>query len=86
LIHAYDMKKHTHADSQQAETLTPEFIDQFAIVGDADHCIERLKSLRALGLDKVIVSGIGRAGTTPETEAANALFTAEVLPALQASR
>ncbi|TDI59007.1 MAG: LLM class flavin-dependent oxidoreductase [Alphaproteobacteria bacterium] len=86
LIHAYDMKKHTHGDSLQAETLTPDFIDQFAIVGDADHCIERLRSLRALGLDKVIISGIGRAGSTPESEAANALFVREVLPAMKASK
>jgi 5,10-methylenetetrahydromethanopterin reductase len=86
LIQAYDMKKHTHGDSRQAQTLTPDFIDQFAVVGTADHCIERLQSLRALGLDKLIISGIGRAGATPESKAANALFTKEVLPALKVDR
>jgi len=85
LVHAYDMKKHTQADSQQATTLTPDFIDQFAVVGDADHCIERLQSLRSLGLDKVIISGVGRAGSTQESEQANTLFVNEVLPALKAS-
>jgi 5,10-methylenetetrahydromethanopterin reductase len=85
LVHAYDMKKHTQADSQQAETLTPEFIDQFAIVGDPDHCVERLQALKALGLDKVALSGIGRAGATAESDLANTLMEQEVLPGMKAS-
>jgi 5,10-methylenetetrahydromethanopterin reductase len=83
LIHAYDMKKHTQADSQQAGTLTPEFIDQFAIVGDQQHCIDRFQSLKALGLDKVIISGVGRTGETDETKLAQRFFTQDVMPELR---
>jgi 5,10-methylenetetrahydromethanopterin reductase len=53
----YNMKEHTRADSQQAETLTPEFIDRFAIVGTPDVCQQRLAELRALGLEKLVVTG-----------------------------
>jgi 5,10-methylenetetrahydromethanopterin reductase len=79
---AYDMRKHTQGDSRQAGVLTPGFIDRFAIVGPPEVCIERLQSLEALGLDKVIVSG-GRRGADPEAaKVAQGLMEQEVLPAL----
>ena len=53
----YDMRAHTRGDSRQAGTLTDDFVDRFAIVGPPDRCIERLRSLAALGLDKVAISG-----------------------------
>ena len=53
----YDMSAHTRGDSRQAGTLTDDFIDRFAIVGPPERCIERLRSLAALGLDKVAISG-----------------------------
>ena len=65
LHHNYDMKAHTRGDSRQAGTLTDDFIDRFAIVGPPDRCIERLRSLAALGLDKVAISG-GMRGAPPE--------------------
>ena len=61
----YDMKAHTRGDSRQASTLTDDFIDRFAIVGPPERCIERLRSLAALGLDKVAISG-GMRGAPPE--------------------
>jgi len=54
---AYDMQKHTRNDSDQAATLTPEFIDHYSIVGPADHCVGRLKALEDIGIHKVIVIG-----------------------------
>lgn len=80
---AYDMNKHTHGDSAQAQTLTPEFIDAYAIVGPPEHCIERLKPLAALGLDKVSVSGNLHMSKTEAGREAQALMAAEVLPAAQ---
>ena len=53
----YDMKKHTRTDSEQASVMPPEFVDQYAIVGPADQCIERIKEIEALGIDKVAVIG-----------------------------
>ncbi len=81
LRNAYDMKKHTQGDSRQAGVLTPDFIDRFAIVGPPERCIERLQSLAALGLDKVIISG-GRRGADQEAaKEAQVLMEREVLSA-----
>jgi 5,10-methylenetetrahydromethanopterin reductase len=54
---AYDMRAHTRGDSAQAATLTPDFIDRFAVVGTPDQCIARLQRLAALGLDRIAISG-----------------------------
>lgn len=53
----YDMRAHTRGDSRQAGVLTDDFIDRFAIVGPPERCIERLRALASLGLDKVALSG-----------------------------
>ena len=79
----YDMRAHTRSDSRQAQTLSAEFIDQFAVVGPPDRCIEKLQGLAGLGLDKLFLA----ANFTLRTEVgarAVALAAKEVLPALQA--
>jgi 5,10-methylenetetrahydromethanopterin reductase len=81
----YDMKAHTHGDSRQAATLTDDFIDRFAIVGSPDRCIERLRSLRRLGLDKVAVSGASRGAAADDIAKGRQLLTREVLPGLKAA-
>jgi 5,10-methylenetetrahydromethanopterin reductase len=53
----YNMKEHTRMDSKQANALPAEFIDQYAIVGPADYCIERIKEIEALGIDKIAIIG-----------------------------
>lgn len=78
---SYDMRKHTRADSRQAEELTPEFIDRFAIVGPPEHCIERLRGLEGLGIDKVAVSGVGVGAGRGEASVSAELMRKEVLPA-----
>ena len=79
----YDMKAHTRGDSRQAGTLTDDFIDRFAIVGPADRCIERLRSLEALGLDKVAISGGARGAAPEDVTAARELMAAHVLPGMR---
>ena len=81
----YDMKAHTRGDSRQAGTLTDDFIDRFAIVGRPERCIERLKSLAALGLDKVAVSGASRGAAESDIAVGRRLVTMEVLPGLKAA-
>lgn len=53
----YDMRTHTRRDSAQASVLSDAFVDGFAITGTPEHCLERLRGLRDLGLDKVVVIG-----------------------------
>lgn len=84
-LHAcYDMRAHTRGDSPQAAVLTNDFIDQFAIVGPPERCIERLRALAELGLDKVILSRVGGpAGTDQEVRQARSLLEEEVMPAIR---
>jgi len=84
LSEAYDMTKHTRGDSRQAGTLTDEFIDQFAIVGQPEHCLERLQTLAGLGLDKVVIGGRLNLSTDPNAAEALALMEQKVLPGLRA--
>jgi len=82
LVTNYDMKQHTRADSRQAGTLADDFVDRFAVVGSPERCVERLKSLAALGLDKVAISG-GTRGASAEDAAVNReLVAKQVIPAM----
>ncbi|HJM93513.1 MAG: LLM class flavin-dependent oxidoreductase [Alphaproteobacteria bacterium] len=83
LVAAYDMNKHTRGDSRQADTLTDDFIDHFAIVGGPDAVVERLTALADLGLDKVIIGG--RLGTSGNANAARSLtmLEQEVMPEMR---
>lgn len=76
---SYNMNRHTKADSEQASVLTPEFIDEYAIVGMPDHVCERIEGLRKLGIDKLVLHGT-RSGVSVEADDARKLIEAEVLP------
>ena len=78
----YDMKAHTRGDSRQAGTLTDDFVDRFAIVGSPERCIERLRSLAALGLDKVAISGGTRGASAEDAAVSKELVVRHVLPAM----
>jgi 5,10-methylenetetrahydromethanopterin reductase len=79
----YDMKAHTRGDSRQAGTLTDDFVDRFAIVGSPDRCIERLRSLAALGLDKVAISGGTRGALAEDAAVSKQLVAEQVLPGMR---
>jgi 5,10-methylenetetrahydromethanopterin reductase len=78
----YDMKAHTRGDSRQAGTLTDDFVDRYAIVGSPDRCIQRLKELAALGLDKVAISGATRGASAEDAAVSRRLIADHVLGAL----
>lgn len=78
----YNMNQHTRGDSDQAGVLTPEFIDEYAIVGKPGHVIDRLRELQAMGIGKVILSGT-RSGVDDATEEARGLLESDVLPAFR---
>jgi 5,10-methylenetetrahydromethanopterin reductase len=79
----YDMNAHGKQDGQQTTALTDEFMDQFSILGDAGHCIERLRGLQALGIDKVAISGPTFMARTEQAQNAASQFAAEVMPDLR---
>ena len=84
LVTNYDMKAHTRGDSRQAGTLTDDFVDRFAIVGTPDRCIERLRALKALGLDKVAISGGMRGASAEDAAVSKRLVAEQVLPGMRA--
>jgi 5,10-methylenetetrahydromethanopterin reductase len=85
LVSNYDMKQHTRADSRQAGTLADDFVDRFAVVGPPDRCIARLRELKALGLDKVAISGGTRGASAEDAAVGRDLVARHVLPAMAAS-
>ena len=75
----YDMKKHTRTDSNQANAMPPEFIDQYAIVGPADECIERIKQIESLGISKIAVIGPSAGADRDQSIEADNNFTTKVI-------
>lgn len=76
----YDMKHHTQAGSPQTQALTAEFIDEYAIVGDAKTCIDRLRQLAALGVERVIVIGPSAGSNRDQARSAEDLLNRHVIP------
>ncbi len=82
----YDMKYHTQAGSPQTRSLTPEFIDEYAIVGPARHCIERLRELATLGVERIIVIGPSAGSDRDHAKQAENLLADEVLSEFASNR
>lgn len=78
---AYDMTRHTRVGAPQAEALTPEFIDRYAIVGPPEHCIRRLRELEALGLGRLTLIGPTAGADREAARRAETTLAKEVLPA-----
>lgn len=81
----YDDRAHATAHSAQADDLPDDFLDRFCVIGTADHCVERLRELIALGLDHVIVVGGGRDTDPALRHRSDEVFAQEVLPSLRLS-
>jgi 5,10-methylenetetrahydromethanopterin reductase len=80
----YDMKHHTQSGSPQSQALTPKFIDEYAIVGPPADCIERLRSLARLGVERVIVIGPSAGSDRDQAIAAERHFVEEIIPEIRA--
>jgi len=79
----YDERSHGLSSANHAEVLPDEFLDRFAVVGDADHCVDHLLELLQLGLERLVMVP-GSRDADPELIAeSNARFASEVLPALR---
>jgi 5,10-methylenetetrahydromethanopterin reductase len=83
LHQSYDMTKHTQAGSAQANLLTAEFADRFGIAGPPEYCVERLRALVDLGVDKFIIVGPSLGSDPSAARVAFETLSAEVLPAFR---
>ncbi len=63
----YNMKEHGGSASEQARTLDDDFIDNFALVGDPQKCIERVGEIRDLGIDRLMLWTGGTQGQAGES-------------------
>ena len=76
----FNMRNHDSA----AWSRPNEFVDQFAIIGPPETCVQRIEQLGNLGIEKIIVIGANpEDGDNPEAAKAVELLTQEVLPAFR---
>ena len=80
---AYDMNMHTRTGSAQASQLSAGFAERFAILGPPEHCIDRLRQLAAMGIDRFVVIGPAIDADPKEAKRARQAMVAEVLPELR---
>lgn len=80
---AYDMTSHTRSGSAQDRALDDDVAAGFGVLGPAPECVERLRGLVALGLDRLVVVGPSIGADREEAATASRRFAEEVLPALR---
>ncbi|HUF83443.1 MAG TPA: LLM class flavin-dependent oxidoreductase [Acidimicrobiia bacterium] len=84
-LHAsYDRPHHTMGRARHAAVIDEEFAQRFAILGDPDRCLERLRKLRDAGASRFVIIGPSIDSDPDERRRSNQLMVGEVLPDLQA--
>jgi 5,10-methylenetetrahydromethanopterin reductase len=79
----YDSNLHLVNSAQHARVLPDEFVDRFAVIGDAATCAARLRELTALGLDRVVITGPSFGANRDDARVHAQLVREELLPALR---
>lgn len=80
---SYDMTHHFSNEGAQRQVLTDDFSDRYGILGPKDECIDRLSSLTALGIGRLVVIGPAMGADRAAGTEARARFVEEVMPALR---
>jgi 5,10-methylenetetrahydromethanopterin reductase len=79
----YDSNVHLSNGADHTAALEPGFVDRFAVTGAPDHCVERLRELAGLGIERFVVTGPTFGADPDAARAASRLFVGEVMPALR---
>lgn len=79
----WEERAHGVAASRQAAQLSDDFIDHFAVLGDASACASRLRELVGLGLHHLVVIGASRDVEASVLDANLRRIGDEVLPAVR---
>ncbi len=77
---AYDMTNHGYAGASHLQVLEGDFIDRNGVVGSASTCLERLRSLWELGIERFVIMTLP--AREPDAAEAHAALVDEVLPAV----
>lgn len=80
---AYDSNLHLVNRAPHAQLLPDEFVDRFAIVGDARQCITRLQELTELGLTHLVITGPSFGANRDDAQQHTQVIVNEVLPELR---
>jgi 5,10-methylenetetrahydromethanopterin reductase len=80
---AYDMGRHFSHGSPQSAPLTDEVIDTFGVAGPPSYCVERLLSMAAAGLSKLVIMGASIGLDRPTQQEGHRRLVEDVLPALR---
>lgn len=80
---AYDEARHGLSRAAHTAVLDDAFLARFAVVGSAEQCLDRLRQLIALGLDRIVVVPGSRDADPGRLARSNVRFARHVLPALQ---
>jgi 5,10-methylenetetrahydromethanopterin reductase len=79
----YDSTRHLSNTADHTEPLAAGFVDRFAVVGGPERCVDRLRELAELGVERFVVTGPTFQADRDQARQAERLFTSEVIPALR---
>jgi 5,10-methylenetetrahydromethanopterin reductase len=82
---AYDSNEHLSNAAAHTSALNADFVDRFAIVGPPEVCVQRLRGLAELGIDRFVITGASFRSNREHARTADGLLTSELLPALRGS-
>jgi 5,10-methylenetetrahydromethanopterin reductase len=57
LLQGYDMRQHGSGSASHATSLSADFLAQYGIVGPPGECLDRVRALQSVGLDRLLVLG-----------------------------
>jgi 5,10-methylenetetrahydromethanopterin reductase len=83
LYNDFDLRDQASSTSTQAQGMTQEFLDNYAIVGTADTCLARLRQIGDLGIDKIITVGFAETSSSDNGRIATETFLNQISPALK---
>jgi 5,10-methylenetetrahydromethanopterin reductase len=83
LYNDFDLRDQASPSSAQAQSMTQDFINNYAVVGTADSCVTRLQQIIELGISKVIAVGFAETGSSNNGSIATEAFLSQIAPALK---
>jgi len=68
--------------AEHTDALRPEFVDRFAVIGPPEVCVQRLRALGDLGLDRLVITGASFRADPEAARTAQQLLEHELVNAI----